>query len=209
MSQSRVSILLNEASLRNVDRPSVNDTQLSQENIALNQEIARLRLRVIELEHAADTDPLIPVYNRRAFIREVKRAQTVKARYDMISSIIFFDLNGFKAINDCFGHTVGDTLLKQVGNSLTSAVRDCDMVARLGGDEFGVLLFKSTPDVARAKASVLACHIAQQVIETPQGKVSVSSAWGVAACDSEYTTEEILDRADKAMYLSKREQKSK
>lgn len=208
MSQSRVSIVLNEASLRNVDRPGVNDAQLSDENISLNQEIARLRLRVIELEHAADTDPLIPVYNRRAFIREVKRAQTVKARYNMVSSLIFFDLNGFKAINDCFGHTVGDALLQKVGESLTNAVRDCDMVARLGGDEFGVLLFKSTPDVARAKAAALACHIAAQTIETPQGEVSVSTAWGVAACDSEFSTEEILDRADREMYLSKRQKKS-
>jgi len=208
MSQSRVSIVLNEASLRNVDRPGVNDAQLSDENIALNQEIARLRLRVIELEHAADTDPLIPVYNRRAFIREVKRAQTVKSRYNMVSSLIFFDLNGFKAINDCFGHAVGDALLQKVGESLTNAVRDCDMVARLGGDEFGVLLFKSTPDVARAKAAALACHIAAQTIETPQGEVSVSTAWGVAACDSDFTTEEILDRADREMYLSKRQQKS-
>ena len=82
------------------------------------------------------------------------------------------------------------------------------MVARLGGDEFGVLLFKSTPDVARAKAASLANHIAAQTVETSQGDVSVSTAWGVAACDSQPSTEDILDRADREMYMSKRNKKS-
>ena len=208
MPASRVSTSLNEAAFRILDRPSATTEQVSEDNIALSSEVARLRLRVLELERAADTDPLVPVFNRRAFMREVGRAQTVMARYDMISSLIFFDLNGFKRINDRFGHAIGDALLQKVGEVLLAGVRDCDMVARIGGDEFAVLLFKSTPDIARAKAAALACRISEQKVDMPTGDISVGAAWGVAPCEPGETPEQVLDRADRAMYMSKRSNKN-
>ena len=173
-------------------------------NVELKDEVARLRLRLLELEHAADTDPLVPVYNRRAFLREISRAQTVMDRYDMPSSVLFFDLNGFKAINDRYGHGIGDILLRQIGDVLMNGVRDCDMVARLGGDEFGVLLFKTDVKLARMKATALACRIADQGVEMPTGMVKVTAAWGTAPCEPGDTVEQVLDRADRAMYMRKR-----
>eukprot|EP00919_Chromeraceae_sp_WS-2016_P002974 GHVR01007293.1.p1 GENE.GHVR01007293.1~~GHVR01007293.1.p1 ORF type:complete len:214 (-),score=17.24 GHVR01007293.1:241-882(-) len=204
MQTGRVLTALNEASFRAIDRPGVTDALLRTNNASLSAEIARLRLRVMELERTADTDPLVPVYNRRAFIREVSRAQTVMTRYGMMSSIIFLDLNGFKAINDSYGHAIGDALLKRFGQALLSGVRQCDMVARLGGDEFGVLLFKSTPDIARAKAASLSCRLQEERISTKDGYISLSAAWGVAACKPGYKAEEILHHADTAMYVAKR-----
>jgi len=204
MPLSRVSNALTVASFREIDRPGVTDVKLSQDNLSLQSEIARLRARVLELERAADTDPLVPVFNRRAFMREVARAQTVSERYDMVSSLIFFDLNGFKAINDAHGHTVGDNLLKAVGDVLISGVRQCDMVARLGGDEFGVLLFKSSPDIARAKAAALSCRMREKRISAGSGFVGTSASWGVAPCKPGCEAEEILHQADQAMYQAKR-----
>lgn len=204
MPLSRVSNALSDASFRVIDRPGVTDMKLSQDNLSLQSEITRLRARVLELERAADTDPLVPVYNRRAFMREVSRAQIVMERYDMVSSLIFFDLNGFKAINDAYGHTVGDDLLKAVGTLLLTGVRQCDMVARLGGDEFGVLLFKSAPDIARAKAATLACRMREKRIATGSGFVNISASWGVAPCKPGGTAEDILHQADQAMYEAKR-----
>ncbi len=166
-------------------------------------EISVLKTRILELEQTADTDPLVPVYNRRAFMREIGRAQTLMSRYDILCSIIFFDLNGFKKINDRFGHNTGDDLLIKVGAILSASVRDCDMVARIGGDEFGVLLFKSDETIARAKAASLACRIASQTVEVRGEKVSISTAWGVSACHPEDTARQILHRADRAMYDSK------
>jgi diguanylate cyclase (GGDEF)-like protein len=125
-------------------------------------------------------------------------------RYDMLSTIIFFDLNEFKSVNDRFGHGVGDQLLKMIGNVLQDGVRDCDMVARLGGDEFGILLFKSDLDVARAKAQALCCRIADQTVDMPTGSISISAAWGVAPCEPGDSVEQVLARADRAMYMSKR-----
>lgn len=204
MAASRVSTVLQTSAQRVLDRPYALDSDLVSENEALTSEVARLRLRVLELERAADTDPLVPVYNRRAFMREVARAQTVMARYDLLSSIVFFDLNGFKSINDRFGHGIGDELLMRTGQVLLGGVRDCDMVARLGGDEFGILLFKTDTRIAKAKAATLACRISDEYVELPTGNVSVSAAWGVAPCESDDTPEQILARADRAMYMAKK-----
>lgn len=205
MNSSRLTRILQDATLPLGQRSAVADARLIKANEEMTQEIAKLRLRILELEHVADTDPLVPIYNRRAFLREIARAQTVMQRYDMLSTIVFFDLNSFKSINDRFGHGVGDELLKRIGLVLQDGVRDCDMVARLGGDEFGVLLFKSDLDLARAKAQALCCRIADQSVDTPSGKVSISAAWGVAPCEAGHSVEQIIARADTAMYMSKRE----
>ena len=204
MNPSRLTRVLQDAATPLHQRSAHADAVLVKANEDMSGEIARLRLRVLELEHAANTDPLVPVYNRRAFLREISRAQTVMERYDMLSTLIFFDLNEFKAVNDRFGHGVGDELLKMIGHVLQEGVRDCDMVARLGGDEFGILLFKSDVEVARAKAQTLCCRIADQAISLPTGDVSITAAWGVAPCEPGDTVEQVLARADRAMYMSKR-----
>jgi len=179
--------------------------RLHAENERLTLELNQLRLRLLEVERAADTDPLVPVYNRRAFIREVEKAKTVMQRYDILSSVVFFDLNGFKAINDRYGHNIGDALLRQVGNALCNNVRSCDLVARLGGDEFGVLLFKTSGEEAKAKAAALSCFISDESVQMPTGDINVTAAWGVSTCESEDSAEQILARADRAMYEAKRE----
>lgn len=206
MNSSRLTRVLQDAATPLHQRSEDADAALIQANEDMTHEIAQLRLRILELEHAADTDPLVPVYNRRAFLREISRAQTVMQRYDMLSTIIFFDLNEFKSVNDRFGHGIGDQLLKLIGEVLQAGVRDCDMVARLGGDEFGILLFKSDIDVARAKAQTLCCRITEQFVEMPTDRVSISAAWGVAPCEPGDTVEQVLARADRAMYMSKRKQ---
>jgi len=206
MKPSRLTRVLQDAATPLHRRSEEADTALVKANAELTSEIAQLRLRILDLEHAANTDPLVPVYNRRAFLREISRAQTVMERYDMLSTIIFVDLNEFKSVNDRFGHGVGDELLKVIGSVLQDGVRDCDMVARLGGDEFGILLFKSDVEVARAKAQALCCRIANQAVDISSGSVSITAAWGVAPCEPGDTVEQVLARADRAMYMSKRAQ---
>lgn len=171
----------------------------------LQDEIGVLKTQIMQLEQKADTDPLVPIYNRRALVREIGRAQALMSRYDILCSVIFFDLNGFKKINDTHGHSVGDDLLIKIGETLKDHVRDCDMVARVGGDEFGVLLFKTDETIARAKAASLACRIAEQNIDMIGEIISVSSAWGVSPCHPDDTPRQILHRADRAMYASKTE----
>jgi len=165
-------------------------------------------LRVLELEQQANSDPLVPVYNRRAFMVEINRAQSVLDRYKITSSVIFFDLNDFKAVNDQFGHAIGDELLRKIGECLNEGVRSCDMVARLGGDEFGILLFNASARIAEAKAAALTCRIQEQQIFMPTGTIAISAAWGVAPVEVTGTPEQILSAADRAMYLDKGKQRA-
>ena len=180
------------------------DEQLVERNRELSEEVTRLRLRVLELEAAADMDPMLPIFNRRAFVREVGRAQSMTSRYGLLSSVIFIDLDGFKQINDRFGHGVGDEILSQVASCLTTGVRQCDMVARLGGDEFGILLFKTDLDVARAKAGALCCRIGEIALDHPDGLIRIGGSWGAAPCEPGHSPAKVLERADRAMYLDKR-----
>ena len=90
MNFTRLSSTLQNSAIPLHERSQESDEILVKANADLNGEIARLRLRILELEHAADTDPLVPVYNRRAFMREISRAQTVMERYDMLSTCLLY-----------------------------------------------------------------------------------------------------------------------
>ncbi|MEM7728578.1 MAG: GGDEF domain-containing protein [Pseudomonadota bacterium] len=201
---TRISTLLQTAAEPLPSQLGVTDAMLADRNRELRDEVTRLRMRVLELEAAADMDALLPIYNRRAFVREVDRAQSVMSRYGFASSIIFIDLDGFKQINDRYGHGIGDQILQRVAECLLSGVRQCDMVARIGGDEFGVLLFKSDLEIAKAKAGALACRIGDLALDHPDGPIRVGASWGAAPCEPDLPPEKVLERADRAMYLDKR-----
>ena len=100
-------------------------------------------------KRSARTEPLTGISNSRAFSevvgREIDRAQ----RYSHSLSFAYIDLDDFKAVNDRFGHSVGDILLQAVAHSIKKDIRETDTVARLGGDEFGILLPETGPKAAR------------------------------------------------------------
>ena len=169
----------------------------------LRGETDRLRGRIRELEALADSDPLLPLFNRRAFARELARAISLAERYDEPLSVIFFDLNGFKAINDTHGHAAGDLVLAHVAELLRSHVRDSDVVGRLGGDEFGVILLRSDLPSARAKAQQLADMIQSLPAEIGGVAHRVGAAWGACAHRRGEGAEALLDRADSEMYAGK------
>ncbi len=120
----------------------------------LRRELQQTQARIADLEQLADQDPLAPIANRRAFVRELSRMLSFAERYSTPSSIVYFDVNGLKGINDTYGHAAGDAVLGQVANTLTKNVRDSDYVARLGGDEFGVILTYTDADTAKGKAEL-------------------------------------------------------
>ena len=179
-------------------------SRLEAEVDSLKAQLERMRAYITDLERAADTDPLLPIYNRRAFMRELVRAQYMYDRLEIASCVVFLDLNNFKAINDRYGHAMGDKMLREVGNVLLNGVRGEDTVARLGGDEFGVLLLKTDPDVAKSKAEALSRKISEISVDMPTESVTVTAAWGVASCNTGNDAEAILSRADQNMYAAKR-----
>lgn len=200
--RSLVSSILQSTSEITDDPFKLADEALRNENERLSAEVSRLSQKIIELEHIADTDPLVPLYNRRAFMRELKRAITVRERYDICSTLVYFDLDDFKAINDSFGHGAGDNVLKTVGQIMKINTRDCDVLARLGGDEFAALLFKTDVDQAMNKAVEITQAVHAAYGETDIG-MSVSLSWGVSECLPNAEADDILSRADRHMFTCK------
>ena len=174
----------------------------------LRKETERLRGRVRELESLADHDVMLPVLNRRAFLREVSRALALAERHNAPSALVYFDLNGFKAINDDYGHAAGDAALHHVANLLTAHVRETDAVGRLGGDEFAVVLTLTGADGAETKARELAERVSTTPFDYAGRKLTVGTAWGCQPLMAGHKAEDIMASADAAMYACKQSQKS-
>ena len=170
---------------------------------ALRADIERSKSRIVHLEALADADPLTPASNRRAFLRELERANAYAARYGAPSSVIFIDINGLKAINDGYGHAAGDQALTAIARPLDENVRASDVVGRLGGDEFGVILSHMDEAAANVKASALSHMIEKLEIERDGRAIPVSAAFGVFTLTGETDVTEALEAADKAMYQQK------
>lgn len=173
----------------------------------LRKETEALRGRIRDLESLADRDVFLPVLNRRAFLREASKAISLAERHNAPSSLIYLDLNGFKLINDQFGHAAGDAALKQVADLLSLHVRDTDSVGRLGGDEFGVILTLTPETAARHKAAELAQAIEETPIHFEGQMLRLGAAWGVQSLASGVEVEEAMAAADAAMYAHKQANK--
>jgi diguanylate cyclase (GGDEF)-like protein len=146
-------------------RPTASDPmRLAAEVARLEAELAAMRARVSELETHAESDALTGVMNRRGFERELKRAASYVQRYGGNAALVYLDLDGFKRVNDRFGHAAGDAVLVAVAATLVAAVRASDIVARIGGDEFAVLLWNLSAQDARNKSLALERAVAQTAV---------------------------------------------
>jgi len=179
-------------------------TNLLSEIDELRTEVGRLKARLNEAEDLADEDPLTPLLNRRAFLRELRRVLTFAQRYGGPASLIYFDLDGFKAVNDRFGHAAGDAALKGVAERLRAQVRGSDIVGRIGGDEFGVILVQADLSAALAKAASLAAAIESEPIQCGEWLTPLKISFGVRQIDPSLTAEQVLADADVQMYARKR-----
>ncbi len=178
--------------------------RLMEEVERLRRDLAGAQTRLSQLEQLADQDTLAPVANRRAFVRELTRIISYGQRYGTASSLIYFDVNGFKQINDSHGHAAGDAALLHVADTLTRQVRGSDVVGRLGGDEFGVILTHTDEQTANVKAAALAADIAAVPVPWGDDQFTVSVAYGVAGFAGDETTAgDAMAAADKAMYVHK------
>ena len=198
---------LPEEALSSVARAAIAD--LLAENQRLLDELDKARERSAHLERLADEDALMPVANRRAFMRELSRLMALAKRYDSASSIIYIDLNGMKAINDRWGHNVGDAALQHVARLLIDNTRHADIVARLGGDEFGVLLVKTDQHNAEEKAVSLARAIELHPLLWEGTPIRLSAAFGAYCFDGSETVADAIAAADQAMYRAKQAGRAK
>jgi len=163
----------------------------------LQQALEKGRAELEKLSHQAETDPLTGLYNRRAFDARLGRMfrHTMRQRSAPLS-LLLFDLDYFKAVNDQFGHQYGDAYLKRMAQVLLRIIReDVDLAFRFGGDEFAVVLFTGQT-LAREKA--------EQVLKLMEHKVSIGIATIDTATPDGLSVEEFFRRADHALYEAKR-----
>ncbi|MDO8802748.1 GGDEF domain-containing protein [Phenylobacterium sp.] len=170
----------------------------------LRGEVSRLKSKLSEAETLADRDPLTPLLNRRAFIRELGRIRTFAQRYGSPASVVYFDLDGFKSVNDRFGHAAGDAALRAVAERLAANVRDSDIIGRMGGDEFGVILVQADEATARAKAESLAQAIEASPIEFGDWSAPLHISYGVREITADIEPETLVAEADASMFAAKR-----
>jgi diguanylate cyclase (GGDEF)-like protein len=170
----------------------------------LRRDLGEARARIGYLERLADEDPLMPVANRRAFVRELTRMMSFTRRYGSAASMVYFDINNLKLINDRFSHAAGDAALLQVARHLVENVRNSDVVGRLGGDEFGVLLVQTDQTLAEQKAGQLAAAVAAQPLPWQGQSIELGVSYGVHSFSGGENAGDAIDAADRAMYAAKR-----
>ena len=162
--------------------------------------LARVKLLSNQLKEIAYTDSLTEIYNRLHFNRLLDAEMDKAKRYNGQLSIIFFDIDYFKQINDTYGHPTGDLVLKEVTTVISSANRSSDIFARYGGEEFVILTASTDADGAVEHAQRLRNDIEKHNFKSGH----VTASFGVTEFDSASDNQEsLLERADKALYQAK------
>lgn len=159
----------------------------------------QLQLQVEEVTRVSETDPLTGIANRAKFNIVLRREHDRSQRYGAPFSLILFDIDHFKQINDTCGHLCGDEVLRELTHLVRKNLRSSDHFARWGGEEFVIL---SPEDATRSKA--LAEKLRQIIAQHPFDPVgTVSCSFGVTLCDGEEAIDLCLTRADQALYRAK------
>jgi len=157
-------------------------------------------LNTKELERLSVTDPLTGIYNRGKFDQELKKWVELAKRYNHDCTLILFDLDDLKAINDACGHMIGDQVIISITNLVKDIIRSSDVFARWGGDEFAILL----PNTEKNEAIELVERIRNVISRHHFDQVGcISCSFGIASFDEASDMNELLNIADKKLYQAK------
>jgi diguanylate cyclase (GGDEF)-like protein len=178
-------------------------TSLIEENERLYAALLEMRKRIAELEQLADTDTLMPLPNRRAFMRRLESVVQYAARHETPAAVLYIDLDGLKRINDDHGHHIGDAVLLHLARLLTDSLRATDMVARIGGDEFGLILDHLNEADATAKAKALSDYVSAQQVDVGAATIAIRVTIGLAMVRAGESVASLVERADAAMYANR------
>jgi diguanylate cyclase (GGDEF)-like protein len=169
------------------------------------EEMRVLQARAEEFERLAMVDALTGLPNRRAAEARLASEAARSERYGHPLTVISFDLDKFKEINDTHGHLAGDQVLKEFARRLGLAIRKSDIAARMGGDEFLVLL----PECATSQVQILLDRLRPMETEFAGAKISICFSAGWVGYENGETTEQFLGRADRTLYAEKRSGKAR
>lgn len=154
-----------------------------------------------ELERLATSDSLTGCLNRRSFFGRFETEWKSASRYDVPLSGMMVDIDFFKSINDDYGHSAGDEVLRQVGGLLNKTARETDVVCRYGGEEFAILL----PHTDIEAAAAVAERIRTALADLDFAEFTITASLGVSQLSAETSSpQDLLDQADKCLYVAKR-----
>ncbi len=158
-----------------------------------------------EIYRLMRTDGLTELFNRRYFDEALQKEVSRALRYGRPFSLVLFDIDHFKRINDTYGHLAGDAVLRQLGRLVSSHVRRDDVVARTGGEEFAVILPETGIDAARSFAEKLRQLVERTAFTFEETPIPVTISLGVAEWDPSLTDgKSLIQRADERLYGAKR-----
>jgi two-component system, cell cycle response regulator len=165
----------------------------------------RMAALVAEARRLASTDTLTGLLNRRAFVERIGKARAAHEKQLFPLGVLLLDIDHFKQVNDTLGHDAGDAVLQGVARVLSSIARKSDFVARWGGEEFVVALSNTAEAGGRIAAERVRRAIAEAKYPLPDGtEHRATASVGLASAESEeWNLDELLARADKAMYAAK------
>lgn len=177
---------------------------LRAEILRLRRENRALTIALAEMERVADRDMLTPLHNRRHFLSALHQRIARVERFGDRIALIYCDVDNLKQINDTHGHGAGDFALIEMAARLTASMRPCDVLARIGGDEFGILLDHVSQSEAMGKMRRLKSLIEEEPCHYEGAELRLSAAFGLAMITAGQSAEELIGRADAAMYRDKR-----
>jgi diguanylate cyclase (GGDEF)-like protein len=198
--------------VQGVPSPGLDDPELRRQAveralaaaIGAERRIADLREQVARLQKLAVTDELTGLLNRRGFEAELRRTLTLARRHREEGVLVYLDLDGFKRINDSYGHPAGDAVLDHVGQLLKRNVRSTDAVGRLGGDEFAVLLARAPVAGGYKRARSLERIVNSAAVPWRGEPIRFGASFGVYPYRPGDDADDLMGRADASMYESKR-----
>ncbi len=157
-----------------------------------------------ELQRLADTDGLTGVHNRRYFLERLNDELERLTRYGGALSVVLFDIDDFKKVNDGYGHSAGDEVLKAVAACCLEGIRQPDVFARYGGEEFAFLLPQTDAEQARLLAERLRSGVAALELHSGEARIRLTVSIGVASASADTSADRLLKGADDALYQAKR-----
>jgi diguanylate cyclase (GGDEF)-like protein len=169
------------------------------------EEMRILQVRSEEFERLAMFDSLTGLSNRRVAEGRLASEAARSERYGHPLTVISFDLDKFKQINDTYGHPAGDQVLKEFARRLSSMIRKSDIAARMGGDEFLVML----PECTTSQVQTLLDRLRPMETEYGGAKIPICFSAGWVGYEKGETTEQFLERADRTLYADKRSGKTR
>ena len=176
--------------------------------VAAGMDVTDQRREKLLLEDIAHRDALTNLHNRMFFEKRFAEELVTAAQSNMTIALFYIDLDGFKPVNDQFGHEIGDAVLCQVASRLKKGLRQNDIICRIGGDEFVVILpGVSSHDVASRIAEQMIERLSMEYIVS-DNRCNVGASIGISFCEAGTTElQELVRKADLAMYLAKRKGK--